>query len=523
MLIKVWWKVITLNDKQTILIDYIKNGIGQREIHRRTGVARDTIRKYVREYEDALRELGEDISEIQKVDLIEELTKRPKYKSTPRKKRAITDEVIERIKYFLKENENKRLTGFSKQQMKKIDIYEAFKEEGFDLSYSSVISAINKIEKTRKEAYIKQEYIPGEIVEFDFGTVKLKDDFGMIREYQLAVFTSAYSNFRWARLFPKQNTACFLEAHALFFNELKGNFRTIVYDNTRVAVKRFIGRSDKEPTDTLLKLSLYYKFDYRFCNAYSGNEKGHVERSVELIRRKAFSKNINFTNIDAANKHLIDILKEINNKIPFTKNKTAKELLEFEKENFLPMMPLYETASITEVRVSKYSTIMVDSSYYSVPDKYVDRLLCCKIYTGRILIFDGDKKIAEHKKLEGLNKWKIDISHYIYTLFRKPKALVNSTAFNQLDIFLKNTYKEYFEDREKEFIMLLNCIGKYGYNSVKDAIEYLESKSFRDITIDKIEFICNRDDENIIYLADYNDSIAKHSLNMLNEFNDLLI
>ncbi|MGL5822401.1 MAG: hypothetical protein ACRCYE_12420 [Sarcina sp.] len=77
-------------------------------------------------YKDVLRELGENISEIQKVDLIEDLTNRPKYKSTPRKKRAITDEVIERIKYFLKENENK-LLGFFKQKMKKIDIYESLK------------------------------------------------------------------------------------------------------------------------------------------------------------------------------------------------------------------------------------------------------------------------------------------------------------------------------------------------------------------------------------------------------------
>jgi len=29
-------------------------------------------------------------------------------------------------------------------------------------------------------------------------------------------------------------------------------------------------------------------------NTYSGNEKGHVERSVEIIRRKAFSKNTSF-------------------------------------------------------------------------------------------------------------------------------------------------------------------------------------------------------------------------------------
>ena len=49
---------------------------------------------------------------------------------------------------------------------------------------------------------------------------------------------------------------------------------------------------------SLLKLSLYYKFNFRFCNAYSGNEKGHVERSVEIIRRKAFSKNTSFTSLE---------------------------------------------------------------------------------------------------------------------------------------------------------------------------------------------------------------------------------
>ena len=84
----------------------------------------------------------------------------------------------------------------------------------------------------------------------------------------------------------KQNTICFLEAHEYFFREIKRAFRAVIYDNAKVAVKKFIGRSDKEPTHNLLKLSLYYKFKYRFCNAYSDNEKAHVERSVEIIRRK---------------------------------------------------------------------------------------------------------------------------------------------------------------------------------------------------------------------------------------------
>ena len=153
MCIEVVWKVITLNEKQRIILYYIKDNMSQREIHRLTGVARDTIRKYIKEYESKIQELGYQLSDIEKVDLIEEITNKPKYKSSERTKTVVTDEVKERIKTFLKENETKRLTGCSKQQMKKVDIYEALKKEGFNISYSSVLNTINKLERSRKEAY----------------------------------------------------------------------------------------------------------------------------------------------------------------------------------------------------------------------------------------------------------------------------------------------------------------------------------------------------------------------------------
>ena len=74
MCIKVVWKVITLNDKQKIILYYIKDNMSQREIHRLTGVARDAIRKYIRKYESKLQELGYELSDIEKVNLIEEIT-----------------------------------------------------------------------------------------------------------------------------------------------------------------------------------------------------------------------------------------------------------------------------------------------------------------------------------------------------------------------------------------------------------------------------------------------------------------
>lgn len=58
-----------------------------------------------------------------------------------------------------------------------------------------------------------------------------------------------------------------LDAHVKFFNVVGGVHKTIVYDNMKVAVAKFVSRTEKEPTEELLKLSMYYGFKYRFCNA----------------------------------------------------------------------------------------------------------------------------------------------------------------------------------------------------------------------------------------------------------------
>jgi len=515
--------VINLNKKQDVILKYIREGKSQRQISKETGICRETIRKYIRNYEAKLISVTENLDEVGKADIIDDITSKPRYSSSSRSKRALTEDVIERITQFLKENEQKRLTGLSKQQKKKIDMYETLLDEGFNVSYTSVVNAVNSIERKKREAYIRQEYIPGDVAEFDFGVVKLRMNDNSIKEFQMAVFTAAYSNYRWARLFPKQNTGCFLEAHATFFKNISGNHRTVVYDNTRVAVAKFVGHTEKEPTEALLKLSIYYKFRFRFCNAYSGNEKGHVERSVEFVRRKAFSNECTFNSLNEANDHLDEMLNKLNSRNLSNSNKSPFQLLDEEREYLLPDMPLYETATISDLRVNKYSTIMVDSCYYSIPDSYVGTMVRCKIYTTKILVFYNEKEIARHNKVYGMNLWHIDIMHYSRTLFRKPKALVNSTAFKQMDSILREIYSKYFSNNERDFIKLIELVGTYGLTAINNAIKNLNEVCPTNISIDKIEFICARkDDPKIIYLEDHNDEIMNNSVNMLNEFNDLL-
>jgi len=131
--------VIILNKKQDVILKYIREGKSQRQISKETGICRETIRKYIKNYEDRLLNVNENLDEVGKTDIIDDITSKPKYSSSSRSKRALTDEVLEKISRFLKENEQKRLTGLSKQQKKKIDMYESLIEEGFNISYPSVV------------------------------------------------------------------------------------------------------------------------------------------------------------------------------------------------------------------------------------------------------------------------------------------------------------------------------------------------------------------------------------------------
>ena len=69
-------------------------------------------------------------------------------------------------------------------------------------------------------------------------------------------------------------------------------------------VRRMWTTDDKEPTDALLSMSSFYGFDFRFCNARSGNEKGNVEESVKFVRKYVFFVRDEFDSLGEAQNYL---------------------------------------------------------------------------------------------------------------------------------------------------------------------------------------------------------------------------
>jgi len=203
--------VINLKDKQKIILEAILEGKSQRQIARDMKISRTTVAKYIDAHESSKSKLMES----EDVKIKEDIISPPKYNSATRTKVKLTDEIIEQIASYLKENETKRATGRAKQQKKKIDILEALHDDGYDIGYTTVCNAVNDIEKRQTEAFIRQHYGWGDCSEFDWGHVKLIIA-GIQKTVYMGAFTTAKGNWRYADIFYSQKMENFLYLHAEF-------------------------------------------------------------------------------------------------------------------------------------------------------------------------------------------------------------------------------------------------------------------------------------------------------------------
>lgn len=77
--------MIHFNKKKEMILIYIRDGKSQRQISKETGVSRETIRKYIRNYEEKLSEFNKNLTEEDKINIIDAITSKPIYTSSSRR------------------------------------------------------------------------------------------------------------------------------------------------------------------------------------------------------------------------------------------------------------------------------------------------------------------------------------------------------------------------------------------------------------------------------------------------------
>ena len=285
--------MINIINKNELIVRY-RSGESKRSIAKTLGVSRNTVDKYINEYNQLQQELSNAVDKTVIAAIQDKICSVPKRKPAKVKRKAFTPEVersfLELLKIDAKRNE---VLGNNKQTISAASLTRRLNSEGYKVSESTILIHYNLYKDSHPECFIKQWYDYGKRAEYDFHQIKVKVA-GEIKVYHQVTISLPKSNYIFGLLYKNENIKTVLDSIIRFINHCGGVFDEMVFDNMSTVVKRIIKPNDKEYTDDIIKLSTYYGFKITTCNPRSGNEKGHVENSGKLVRKELFSLNYEF-------------------------------------------------------------------------------------------------------------------------------------------------------------------------------------------------------------------------------------
>ncbi len=381
----------------------------------------------------------------------------------------ISDITTMRIDELLEDNSSKPV----KLRFTAKKIWHIIVSEGYDISYTSVKRIVRRW-KSRytsiHDVYIEQVPKIGKRAEFDWGYTPLVIN-GIRRNYPTAFMVLNKSLYRYARIFERETNLELVSSHVDFFNEIGGVPADLFYDNLKIVVD---DAKTKKINERFLGFASFYGFTPIPCNPVSPNEKGTDEETVGFVRNWCFSERNKFDSLKQANLYLKDRLHRINSGHVYKRELSPIDGLIEEREQ-LKALPaaVYNNYTIEKRMISKYSMVMFERNYYSLPESCKARSVLLKVYEDKIKMVDSQSVIAVHKRQYCKGGYSIQITHYLSTLKRKPGALAGSRAFMTLSEMLITLYNKYYTGNTRDFIDILFLLKKYKEDRITGAMEKL--------------------------------------------------
>ena len=343
-------------------------------------------------------------------------------KSYQREATVITPEVKQFIAHCL---DIDAAEGVKKQCHTARRIYDRLVEElGYTGSESAIRAAVHeaKLERKESEVFIPLRFAPGQALQIDWGeaTVKLG---GEKVKVNLFCARSCNSCAPYVIAYWRQNLESFLDAIIHTLNYFGGTPHTMIFDNARLAVKSGFG-AHAAVQDNYSQLAAHYGFQPVFCNPASGNEKGLVENLVGYIRRNVCVPIPQVDSLEELNaKLLAKCVKYLDHKIDRRVQNVGEMLVE-DRAHLYPL-PKYilDISKKAYPKVNRYSTVLFDTNYYSVPCQYRGKDTTVKAYPTKVEIWINGLLVATHSRCMGRKQESLDLRHYLPILERKGRAI----------------------------------------------------------------------------------------------------
>jgi transposase/DNA-binding transcriptional MerR regulator len=436
--------MILMNVFQTIQ-KHKKQGMGIREISRRLGIARKTVRKY---YEMSSEQYAE-------------------YALSARNKPQAFDSLRDEIIDIYQHNERKVYVS---------SVYDLLEEKygsenlpGTARTLRNYISRLIKsgeIERTaNRRFYAPVEELPfGKQLQVDFGETVIETG---ERIYIFASVLSA-SRFRYVAVQNRPFKTLDVVLHLLdCFEYIGGIPEEIVIDQDSTLVV-----SENHGDILLTKGFTQFKEEMGFrlyvCRKADPESKGKVENLVKFVKTSFFSAR-RFRTLESVRKSLQSwLVRTANGKISQATGRIPRDLLGREQEALAPLRAsLYKQDTILDRQerlVDDKSFISVAASRYSVPQEYRNKRIWIYRTDRHLIIYESlaGKEIARHQLSTLPRQTVANRSHFRDRSYKQEElkeALIKRVASPAWQSFVQRNYRRYqryFRDQHEQITVLLD-------------------------------------------------------------------
>jgi len=423
--------------------------MSEREAARQFGLARETVRKMLR------------------------YSVPPGYRRQQPVRRPKLDAWVGTIDQILDQDK----TRSKKQRHTAKRIFERLRDEnGYTGGYTIVKDYVRLRKLSQREMFVPLEHPPGD-AQADFGEALAVID-GVERKAHYLVVDLPQSDDCFVMAFPAETTEAFLEGHNHAFAYFGGVPRTILYDNTKLAVARILGDGMRIKTRAFTELQSHYLFAEKFGRPGKGNDKGKVEGLVGYARRNFMVPIPRYVTWEEFNAHLLMECQKRRERKLRGHQETIGERFEKDQEMLLPLPAApYEACDKRLTRVTSLSLVRYRGNDYSVPVCWGHREVLVKGFVHEVVICAATEVIARHQRSYEREDMIFDPLHYLALLEHKPNALDQAaplTGWNLPEGFA--TMHRLMEARlgkkgKREYVQTLRLLETFARAEVARAID----------------------------------------------------
>ena len=250
-----------------------------------------------------------------------------------------------------------------------------------------------------KKATVRIETPPGDQAQFDWSEYIMIIGDVKIKVYCFSMILS-YSRKKAILFSLSVDGISIYEAIQDLFIELGGVTKELVIDNPKALVNKHKKDEEIEYNENALRLFAYLKTQPNACIPRRARTKGKIENPFKYIEEQ-FVKGNTFSSMEELNHAGKQFINEFNNRVHSTTRRKPVEMFEEEMElliNFNKKIVL--DVDIFERTVSPDSYVFMDTNKYSIPVKYVDKIVKVrKLYGYLLQVFDVDRTLIKQYEL----------------------------------------------------------------------------------------------------------------------------